>query len=118
MAALATEGGASPSGTALKETISSAVADRLATKFPTEAGIDEPTPRDSTAPVATFKQAESISAVPRIGIMAPHREDKPIYLPRFMARQEGPHTMALPHSTLRQAPRGTENRLGRLATEK
>ena len=39
----------SPSGTALKGSISSAVANRLATTFPAEAGVDASAQRDSTA---------------------------------------------------------------------
>ena len=118
VAALATTGDASPTGTALKGAISSAVADRLATTFPTDAGVSAPTLRDSTAPDPTFVHADPIGAAPGFGNMAPHPEGKPIYLPAFHGATGGPTDNGPPALADTASPRGTENRLGRLATEK
>ena len=76
--ALSTVDEESPSGTALKGAISSAVANRLATNFPAEAGVDARAPRDSTALEFTQTHAEPIGAAPGIGTRAPHSERKSI----------------------------------------
>ena len=116
--ALATVYDESPSGTALKGAISSAVADRLATTFPAEAGVDARAQHDSTAPDFTQTHAEPIGAAPGIGTMAPHPEGKSIYLPPFYGATGGPTDNGPPVLADTTGPRGTENRLGRFATEK
>ena len=88
--ALATVDEKSPSRTALRGTIISAVADRLATTFPAEAGVDGRAQRDSTAPDFTLTHAEPIGAAPQIGTMAPHPEGKNICLPPFYGAIGGP----------------------------
>ena len=116
--ALATADDEYPSGTALKGAISSAVADRLATTFPAEAGVDARAQRDSTAPDLTQTHAEAISAAPGIGTMAPHLKGKSIYLPPFYSATGGPTDNSPPVLADTAGPRGTKNRLGRFATEK
>ena len=115
---LATVDDESPSSTAVKRAISSAVADRLATTFPAEAGVDVRAQRHSTAPNFTQTHAEPIGATPRIGTMAPRPEGKSIYLPPFYGATGGPTENGPPVLSDAAGPRGTENRLGRFATEK
>ena len=100
------------------QTITSAVPDRLATTFPSEAGVDSRAQRDSTALEVTLTHAELIGAAPGIGTMAPHSESKPIYLPPFYVATGGPTETGPPVLADTDGPRGTENRLGRFATEK
>ena len=88
--ALATVDEESPSGTALEGAISSTVANRLATTFPADAGVDARAQRDSTALEFTKTQAEPIRAAPGISTMAPHPEGKSIYLPPFYGATGGP----------------------------
>ena len=116
--ALATVDDKSPSGTALKGAISSAVADRLPTAFLAEAGVDPRAQHDSTAPDFTQTQAELIGAAPEIGTMAPHSEGKSIYLPPFYGATGGPTENGPPVLANTAGPRGTENRLGSFASEK
>ena len=115
--ALATVDDESPSGTALKGAISSAVANRLATTFPAEAGIDARAQRNSTAPDFTQMHAEPIGAAPGIGTMAPHTEGTSIYLAPFCGATGGPTDNCPPVLADTAGPRGTENCLGRFATE-
>ena len=116
--ALATVDEQSPSGTALKGAISSAVANRLATTFPTGVGVDARAQRDSTAPDPTLTHAEPIGAAPGIGTTAPHPEAKSIYLPPFYGATGGPTENGPPVLADTAGTSGTENRLGRFATEK
>ena len=116
--ALATVDDESPSGTALKGAIGSAVADRLVKTFPAEAGVDARAQRDSTAPDFTQTHAEPIGAAPGIGTMAPHPEGKAIYLPPCYGATGGLTDNGPPVLADTAGPRGTENRLGRFATEK
>ena len=115
--ALATVDNESLFGTALKGSISSAVADRLATTFPAEAGVDARTQRDSTAPEFTLTHAEPIGAASGIDTMAPHPECRPIYLPPFYRATAGPAEIGPPVLADMADTRGTENRLGRFETE-
>ena len=118
VAALAIEDEESHSGTALKGAISSAVADRLATTFPAEAGVDAPALRDSTASFSSFTRAETICAVLEIGTMPAHPDGKPIYLPPFYGATGGPTENGPSALADTASPYGTENRLGGLETEK
>ena len=83
MEALANVDDESPSGTALKGAISSAVTDRVATTCPTESGVDARAQRDSTAPAFMLTHAELIGAALNIVRMAPRPESEPIYLLPF-----------------------------------
>ena len=118
LTALATVDDESPSGAALKGAISSAVANRLTTTFPAEAGVDERAQRDSTAPAVTQTHAEPIGAVPGIGTMACHPEGRPIYLRPLYGAIGGPTKNGPPTLADTAGPRETEKRLGRFATEK
>ena len=115
---LATVEKESPSGTALKGAISSAVADRLATTLSAEAGVDACAQRNSTAPDFMQTHAEPIGAAPGIGTMAPHPEGKSIYIPPIYSATRRPTENGPLVLADTAGPRGTENRLGRLATEK
>ena len=110
--ALATVDEESPSGTAVKGAISSAVANRLGTTFPTGAGVDARAQRDSNAPDSTLTHAEPIGAAPGIGTMAPHPGVSPFTSHHFMVLQEGPQTMALPYSPIQLAPAGQKTAWG------
>ena len=116
--ALATVDDESLSGTALKGAISSAVANRLATNFPAEAEVDARAQRDSTASDFTQTNAEPIGVAPGISKMAPHPEGKSIYLPTLYGAIGGPTENTHPTLADTAGPRGTENLLGRFATEK
>ena len=116
--ALTTVDEESPSGTALKGAISSAVANRLATTFPAEAGVDARAQRDSTPLEFTRKHAEPIGAAPGIVTMAPHPDCKSIYLPPFYGAKGGPIYNGPPVLADTAGPHWTENRLGRFSTEK
>ena len=94
------------------------MANRLATTFPTGAGVDARAQRDLTAPDSTLTHAEPIGAAPGIGTMAPHPEGKSIYLPPFCGATGGPTDNGPPVLADTAGPCGTENRLGRFATEK
>ena len=108
----------SPSGTALKGAISSAVAHPLATTFTAEAVVDAGAQRDSPALEFTQTHAEPIGAAPGIGTRAPHPECKSIFLPPCHGATGGPTNSGPPVLADTAGPRGTENRLGRFATEK
>ena len=116
--ALATVDDESSSGRALKGAISSAVADRLATTFPAETGVDASAQRDSTAPEFTQTHAGPIGAAPGMGTMDLHSQGKSIYLPPISGPTGGPTENGPPVLADTAGPRGTENRLGRFATEK
>ena len=116
--ALATVDEESPSGTALKGAISSAVANRLAVTFPIGAGVDTRAQRDSTALDSTLTHTKPIADAPGIGTMAPHPEGKSIYLPPFEGATGRPTDNGSPIFADTAGPCGTENRLGRFETEK
>ena len=106
VAARAIDSDASPTGTALKGAISSAVADRLATTFPTDTGEDAHATRAFTASVPTFTIADPIGAAPGSGNLAPHPEGKAIYLPTFDGVTGRPTEKGPPHSPIRSLPAG------------
>lgn len=118
VAALATNSDASQTGTALKEAISSALFDRLATTFLTETGEDAHATRPFTATVPTCTIAHLIGAAFGSGNLAPHPECKTIYLPTFDGITGQPTENGPPALADTVAPRGTEIGLGRLVTEK
>ena len=101
---LATEDDDSPSGTAIKEAISAAVAHCLATTFPTEAGVDERAQHDSTAPDFTPTHADQIGPRPGSVQWPLYKRVRPFTSHPFMVLQEGPQKMALPHTPIRLAP--------------
>ena len=118
MTALATMDYESPSGTALKGAISSAVADRLVTTFPAQAGVDKRAQRDSTAPDFPQTHADPIGAALGNSTMGPHPEDKSIYFPPIYGATGGPTESGRHVLADTAGACGTETRLGRFATEK
>ena len=108
VAALAAEEDGSPTALALKGSISSAVAIRLATILRTETGgkVPPPAPRGETVPCSSFNFADPIGVVPGIDTMDPHPEGRAIYLPAVHGATRGPQEMSSPYSPVRVAPAG------------
>ena len=119
MAALAAEEDESPTASALKGAISSAVAILLATTFTTEPGgaVPPPAPRREPVPDSSFNIADPIGAVPGMDRMDPHPEGRAIYLPTVHGATGGTTENVLPILAGTGDPRGTDNRLGLHETE-
>ena len=125
VASLATVDDESPSDTALKGAISSAVSDRLATTFPADVGVDARAARLYRSRHFRYRTLNRLAPPPELVRWPLTRRVSPFSSQHFMVLQERPQKIAFPHSPVWLAPAGqktawkasrqkNESRIGRL----